>query len=75
MSAFDSLSAFFAMGSHGVYVWSAWGVTTALLLLCFFQAKLERRALLKALSRRARRGRARAETPSTPMPTEEIDDA
>ncbi|UYF99140.1 heme exporter protein CcmD [Halomonas sp. GD1P12] len=75
MSAFDSLGAFFAMGGHGVYVWSAWGVTAALLLLCFWQAKLERRALLKALSRRARRERARTESPSIPTPTEVSDDA
>lgn len=30
--AFDSLSAFLAMGGHGVYVWAAWGVTGLLLV-------------------------------------------
>ncbi|MFG6667254.1 heme exporter protein CcmD [Halomonas sp. HNIBRBA4712] len=73
MSAFDSLAAFFAMGGHGAYVWAAWGVTAALLALCFVQAQLERRALIKALARRERR--ARAQHLSTPTPSEESDDA
>ncbi|WP_447529632.1 MULTISPECIES: heme exporter protein CcmD [unclassified Vreelandella] len=61
MMAFTSLTEFFAMGGHGVYVWSAWGVTALLLLLCLLQARLERRGLVKAVRRRARRERARAQ--------------
>lgn len=53
--AFDSLSAFLAMGGHGVYVWSAWGVTGLLLVGVVLHARAERRALLRDLRRRARR--------------------
>lgn len=31
--AFHSLSDFFSMGGHGVYVWTAYGITLTLLLL------------------------------------------
>ncbi|TDR54293.1 heme exporter protein D [Halomonas ventosae] len=53
--AFDSLSAFLAMGGHGVYVWAAWGVTGLLLVGVVLHARAERRALLRDLRRRARR--------------------
>jgi heme exporter protein D len=54
--AFASLNDFFAMGGHGAYVWSAWGVTAALLLGCVWHARQERRRLLRRLHRRTRRG-------------------
>ncbi|WP_447553853.1 heme exporter protein CcmD [Vreelandella sp. EE22] len=57
--AFASLQDFFAMGSHGVFVWSAWGVTILLLVLSLLQAILERRRLINTLKRRARREHAR----------------
>ncbi|MGM0982941.1 MAG: heme exporter protein CcmD [Pseudomonadota bacterium] len=53
--AFDSLSAFLAMGGHGVYVWASWGVTGLLLLGVVLHARAERRALLRDLRRRVRR--------------------
>ncbi len=53
--AFDSLSAFLAMGGHGVYVWAAWGVTGLLLVGTVIHARAERRALLRDLRRRVRR--------------------
>ncbi|MCB8888924.1 heme exporter protein CcmD [Vreelandella malpeensis] len=60
--AFTSLQEFFAMGGHGVYVWAAWGVTAALFAASLLQARLERRALLKTLSRRVRRDARRRQT-------------
>ncbi|TDO06249.1 MULTISPECIES: heme exporter protein CcmD [Halomonas] len=62
--AFDSLSAFLAMGGHGAYVWAAWGVTGLLLVAVVLHARAERRVLLRDLRRRARRtqGYGAAET-------------
>lgn len=53
--AFDSLDAFFAMGGYGAYVWSAWAVTALALVGSVVHARVERRALLRDLERRARR--------------------
>jgi len=58
--AFDSLSAFLAMGGHGVYVWASWGVTGLLLLGVVLHARAERRALLRGLRRRVRREQRQA---------------
>ena len=55
--AFDSLNALFAMGGHAPYVWSAWGVTAALLIVSVFHARAERRQLIRELQRRNRRER------------------
>ncbi|QFU00492.1 Heme exporter protein D (CcmD) [Halomonas sp. THAF5a] len=67
--AFESLSAFLAMGGHGVYVWASWGLTGALLLGVVIHARAERRALLRDLRRRARREQRR--DASTPDPHQE----
>lgn len=53
--AFDSLTDFFAMGGHGVYVWAAWGATGLLLLTLAIHARLEHRQARQALRRRVRR--------------------
>ncbi|WP_458524782.1 heme exporter protein CcmD [Onishia taeanensis] len=53
--AFDSLAAFFAMGGHGVYVWSAWALTVLAMGGSVMHAGGERRRLLRDLQRRARR--------------------
>jgi|TARA_B100000700_G_scaffold91145_2_gene102758 heme exporter protein D len=53
--AFDSLDAFFAMGGHGAYVWSAWAVTALAMVGSVAHARIERRGLLRDLERRARR--------------------
>ncbi|TLF47627.1 heme exporter protein CcmD [Halomonas urmiana] len=64
--AFESLSAFLAMGGHGPYVWAAYGATAALLLGVTLHARAERRALLRDLRRRARREQRRgASTPDS----------
>lgn len=53
--AFDSLSALLAMGGHAPYVWSAWGVTAALLIGSVWHARAERRQLMREIKRRNRR--------------------
>jgi heme exporter protein D len=53
--AFDTFSEFLAMGGHGPYVWSAWGVTALLLLAAVWHARVEQRQLFKGLKRRVRR--------------------
>ncbi|MFG6159139.1 heme exporter protein CcmD [Halomonas sp. 1390] len=64
--AFDSLSAFLAMGGHGIYVWASWGLTGLLLIGVVVHARAERRALLRDLRRRARREQRRgASTPDS----------
>lgn len=45
--AFESLAEFLAMGRHGPYVWSAYGVTFVIVLWNIFQPWRERRRLLK----------------------------
>ncbi|MDN3553387.1 heme exporter protein CcmD [Halomonas almeriensis] len=57
--AFDSWQAFLAMGGHGVYVWSAYGVALLLLSGTVLQVRLERRRVWRRVSRQARRGRQR----------------
>jgi heme exporter protein D len=57
--AFDSFSDFLAMGRHGFYVWSAYGVTFAIVGWNAVQPVLQRRRLLReqlALHKRASRG-------------------
>ncbi|MDR5867327.1 heme exporter protein CcmD [Halomonas koreensis] len=58
--AFDSVSAFLAMGGHAPYVWAAYGATAALLVGVGWHARVERRRVLRDLERRARRERRQA---------------
>ena len=62
--AFDSLSALLAMGGHAPYVWSAWGLTAALLVGSVAHARAERRRLFRELQRRNRRERNLSERES-----------
>jgi heme exporter protein D len=60
--AFDSFADFLAMGKHAPYVWSAYGVTFAIVLWNILQPWLRRRRLLAeqaALLRREQRAAAR----------------
>ena len=66
--AFDSLSAFLAMGGHGVYVWASWGITLLLLVATVVHARVERRALLRDLRRRARREQRHGTSGDAKMP-------
>ena len=47
---FDTLTDFFAMGGHGLYVWLAYGATVALLLLNHLSARREQRRILAELT-------------------------
>lgn len=56
--AFDSFSDWLAMGRHGVYVWTAWGVSLGLLALCVLLVRSESRMVRRDLRRRIRRAAA-----------------
>lgn len=53
--AFDSFAELLAMGRHGVYVWTAWGISLGLLTLCILLVRGESRAVQRTLRRRSRR--------------------
>ncbi len=53
--SFSSFAEFLAMGTHGLYVWSAFGITTAVLLLNVALPRLARRRYLQEEARRLRR--------------------
>lgn len=45
--AFESLADFIAMGKHGSYVWTAYGVTFAIVLWNVWQPLRQRKKLLQ----------------------------
>ena len=53
--AFSSVSEFFAMGGHALYVWSAWGLTAACLAGLVIATRLSRRAMEAYIRHRLRR--------------------
>ncbi|HCO8766901.1 TPA: heme exporter protein CcmD [Pseudomonas aeruginosa] len=53
--SFSSFSEFLAMGNHGPYVWSAYGIGIAVLLLNVALPILARRRYLQDEARRLRR--------------------
>lgn len=55
MTAFASFSDFLAMGGHGAYVWSAYGICLAVIVWNTAFPVLARRRYLKDLARRRRR--------------------
>ncbi|SDN66729.1 heme exporter protein CcmD [Vreelandella arcis] len=56
--AFASIAEWLTMGGHGAYVWSAWGMTAALMAGLVLHARLERQQLIVQLKRQARRRQA-----------------
>ena len=52
---FASVSEFFAMGNHGLYVWTSYGISLAVILLNVAQPVLARRRYLQEEARRLRR--------------------
>ncbi|WP_120995427.1 heme exporter protein CcmD [Stutzerimonas urumqiensis] len=52
---FSSFSEFMAMGQHGLYVWSAYGISIAVLLLNVGLPWLAKRRYLQDEARRMRR--------------------
>lgn len=55
MIAFESFAEFLAMGGHGLYVWSTYGICMALMVWTAVLPVLARRRYLKDLDRRRRR--------------------
>ena len=55
MIVFTSFADFVAMGGHGAYVWSAYGLCLALMALNVLLPILARRRYLRDLARRRRR--------------------
>ncbi len=53
---FESLAEFLNMGGHGRYVWSAYGLTFAILAWNLLALRKARRQLLREEARRLRRG-------------------
>jgi heme exporter protein D len=53
--SFTSFAEFLAMGSHGAYVWSAYGISMAVLALNVALPILARRRYLQDEARRLRR--------------------
>lgn len=53
--SFNSFAEFLAMGNHGVYVWSSYGISLAILLLNVALPLLSRQRYFKNEARRLRR--------------------
>ena len=47
---FYSFSEFIAMGKHGVFVWSCWGITIGMMLIFILYSRRQRQALIKQLA-------------------------
>lgn len=52
---FDSFSDFLAMGGHGLYVWSAYGIAAVVLLGNIIAPILKRKQIISEQARRLRR--------------------
>ena len=53
--AFESITEFFAMGGHGLYVWLSYAVAGAVFLFNLISPRLMKRQLVQDLKRRQRR--------------------
>lgn len=53
--SFSSFTEFVAMGNHGLYVWSAYGISLAVLVINVAGPLLARRRYLQEEARRLRR--------------------
>lgn len=52
---FDSFSEFLSMGGHGLYVWLAYGLSIALLVINVVLPIMHKRRLVKEQTRKQRR--------------------
>ncbi|MDX1589337.1 MAG: heme exporter protein CcmD [Oleiphilaceae bacterium] len=55
---FDSLSAFIAMGGHGPYVWTSYGVSALVIALCILAPRWRLRRIIARERRLMRRREA-----------------
>jgi heme exporter protein D len=53
--SFDSIGSFLAMGGHGLYVWSAYGIGVVVIAANLIGPRLTRRRFFAAEGERARR--------------------
>lgn len=53
--SFDSISEFFAMGGHGLYVWLSYAIALAILILNIMNPVMQKKKVLTDLARRLRR--------------------
>lgn len=56
---FYSIAEFFAMGKHGVYVWSCWGITVLVVLGLIWFSRQQRKQLLQQLRQQSLRNAQR----------------
>jgi len=54
--AFNSLAEFWAMGNHGIYVWSCYALTFSAILYLVWQAKAQRQRFFKEQIQQLKRG-------------------
>lgn len=52
---FYSIAEFIAMGKHGVYVWSCWGITVFMVLGLMWFSRQQRKQLLQQLRQQSLR--------------------
>lgn len=57
--AFESLSEFLKMGTHGVYVWSTYGISVIALVGLLFSTRRSNAQLRKQLKKRYQREQSR----------------
>ncbi|MDN3452579.1 MULTISPECIES: heme exporter protein CcmD [unclassified Psychrobacter] len=63
---FYSVSEFFAMGKHGVFVWSCWAITIGVMLAFIIYSRRQRQSLIKQLT--IQQARQAQRTTKTSMP-------
>ncbi len=55
---FETFADFIAMGKHGPYVWSAYGITLVVVLANIVAPIMRRKGLLEEIKRKAKREQA-----------------
>lgn len=56
--AFETFADFIAMGKHGPYVWSAYGITLVVVVANILAPVLRRKGLVDEIKRKAKREQA-----------------
>lgn len=56
--AFESFADFIAMGKHGPYVWSAYGITLVVVVANIVAPILRRKGVIEDIKRKAKREQA-----------------
>jgi heme exporter protein D len=56
--AFESLAEFLAMGKHGPYVWSAYGITFVVVMANIIVPVVRKKGLITDIKRKAKREQA-----------------